>query len=582
MRNLLLVAVLGSALGSPVLNLRPNELQRSSRSSSSFDDSQAAASRERSLEEETLHLRKKLKKSRIEKQLQQVELELRNTERELRNKKVELLIAKGDLRNTKVELSIAKGDLRNMEVKLLIAKGDLFVKAHELGYSVRKLNCDQKPVPKHRTPEYLQREVDAIPNNSMLYRPKTRESRANIEKIKKKCNEDIFGNPSSKAAVIPLAHLYSHSILCRRYLADICTYFYGCDQNNNTISRKKVFRFLFGFKTKPNTSGCLIHSVMLQRWNYIRLQYQGDLLDAKPQIFILPILQWLDQLCWDGYSGFCALFLTNSSDAYMKTGACNDATMLFWNNSEHKIQIMLALESFGDGCLDIISVQCSADIPETQLFENKICGQALKAIKSNKHFPVFNTSEIPERAVFRMLTFKDGSAPNPTLLTMKSCNSLVNLRFHQNAIPNLTCSSEEQAAIVVPGCFDVDEQGGSCPLCIDERVREDIGFFRDSSQESQSDEELVQNVEALSICASENEGIDCSHVDTGQEKQTLPFSSGSSPWISLVIFFFETSNCTVCTPLSTHFFGLSLSFISSHQSVCCALTAFFIVRRCRA
>ena len=83
MRNLLLVAVLGSALGSPVLNLRPNELQRSSRSSSSFDDSQAAASRERSLEEETLHLRKKLKKSQqIEKQLQ-VELLLRTTERDL-------------------------------------------------------------------------------------------------------------------------------------------------------------------------------------------------------------------------------------------------------------------------------------------------------------------------------------------------------------------------------------------------------------------------------------------------------------------------------------------------------------------
>ena len=554
MRNLLLLPLLVSTLGSSVLNLRPNELQRSSSSSSSFDDSQAAASRKRSLEEEYLHLRKKLKKSRQKEELLQVQLQLRN----------------------------AKSELRNMKFELLIAKGDLFVKAHELGCSVRNLNFDQKSVPKHRTPEYLQREVDAIPHNSMLYRPKEKESRANIEKIEKTCNEDIFGNPSTKAAVIPLAHLYSHSVQCRRYLADLCTYFYGCDQNNNTMSLEKAFRFLYGFKTKPNTSGCLVHSAMLQRWNYIRLYCQCDLLDAQPQIFILPILPWLNQLCWDGYSGFCALFLTNSSNAYVRIGACQNATMLFWNNPEHKNQIMLALESFEDGCLDIISVQCSANIPETQLFENKICGQALKAIKSNKHFPVFNTSEIPERAVFRMLTFKDGSAPNPTLLTMKSCNSLVNLRFHQNAIPNLTCSSEEQAAIVVPGCFDVDEQGGSCPLCIDERVREDIGFFRDSSQESQSDEELVQNVEALSICASENEGIDCSHVDTGQEKQTLPFSSGSSPWISLVIFFFETSNCTVCTPLSTHFFGLSLSFISSHQSVCCALTAFFIVRRCRA
>ena len=119
-----------------------------------------------------------------------------------------------------------------------------------------------------------------------------------------------------------------------------------------------------------------------------------------------------------------------------------------------------------------------------------------------------------------MLTFKDWSAPNPTLMTMKSCNSLANLRFHQNAIPNFTSSSEEPlelAAIVVPSCFDVDEQGGSCPLCIDERVKEDIGFFLDSSEESQSDEEFFQNVEALSICASENEGINSSHVDTGQE-----------------------------------------------------------------
>ena len=580
MRNFLLFALLVSALGSSVLNLRPNELQRSSSSSSSFDDFQVAESRKRSPEEKILHLRMKLKKRRQNEQQLQEELrnakdelrdtkdELRDTKDELRGTKDELRGTKDELRGTNDELRNTKDELHNMTVDFLMSNGRVFVKAHELGCSVRQLNCDQKPVPKHRTPEYLQREVDAIPNNSMLYRPKTRESRANIEKIKKKCNEDIFGNPSSKAVVIPLAHLYSHSIQCRRYLADICTYFYGCDQNNNTISREKVFRFLFGFKTKPNTSGCLIHSVMLQRWNYIRLQYQGDLLDAKPQIFILPILQWLDQLCWDGYSGFCALFLTNSSDAYMKTGACNDATMLFWNNSEHKIQIMLALESFGDGCLDIISVQCSADIPETQLFENKICGQALKAIKSYKHFPVFNTSEIPEGAVFRMLTFKDGSAPNPTLLTMKSCNSLANLRFHQNAIPNLTCSSEEQAAIVVPGCFDVDEQGGSCPLCIDERVKEDIGFFPDSSEESQSHEELVRNVDALSIGASENEGIECSHVDTGQEKQTLPFSSGSSPWSSLVIFFFETSKCTVCTPLSTDFFGLSLYVISCHQSLC--------------
>ena len=56
----------------------------------------------------------------------------------------------------------------------MIVKGDLFVKAHELGCSVRKVNCDQKPVPKHRTvrtPEYLLQEVDAIPHNLMLYSP---------------------------------------------------------------------------------------------------------------------------------------------------------------------------------------------------------------------------------------------------------------------------------------------------------------------------------------------------------------------------------------------------------------------------
>ena len=61
-----------------------------------------------------------------------------------------------------------------MEVEWLIVKGDLFVKAHELGCSVRKVNCDQKPVPKHRTvrtPEYLLQEVDAIPHNLMLYSP---------------------------------------------------------------------------------------------------------------------------------------------------------------------------------------------------------------------------------------------------------------------------------------------------------------------------------------------------------------------------------------------------------------------------
>ena len=104
-----------------------------------------------------------------------------------------------------------------MEVEWLIIKGDLFVNAHELACSVRKVNCDQKPVPKHRTvwtPKYLLQEVDAIPHNLMLYHPEEKMSRANFEKIEKKCNEDIFGNPSTKAAVIPLAYLYSHLFHC--------------------------------------------------------------------------------------------------------------------------------------------------------------------------------------------------------------------------------------------------------------------------------------------------------------------------------------------------------------------------------
>ena len=112
------------------------------------------------------------------------------------------------------------------------------------------------------------------------------------------------------------------------------------------MSLEKAFRFLYGFKTKPNTSGWLIHSALLQRWNYICLHCQGEFLDAQQQIFILPILQWLNQLCWDGYSSFCILFLTNSSNAYVRIGAWWNATMLFWNNPKHKNQIMLALESF--------------------------------------------------------------------------------------------------------------------------------------------------------------------------------------------------------------------------------------------
>ena len=112
------------------------------------------------------------------------------------------------------------------------------------------------------------------------------------------------------------------------------------------MSLEKAFRFLYGFKTKPNTSGWLIHSALLQRWNYICLHCQGEFLDAQQQIFILPILQWLNQLCWDGYSSFCILFLTNSSNAYVRIGAWWNATRLFWNNPKHKNQIMLALESF--------------------------------------------------------------------------------------------------------------------------------------------------------------------------------------------------------------------------------------------
>ena len=443
MPNLLHLALLVSGLGSSAPSLRPNALTLSSSSGtssgSSLDDSQVVdvVSKKRRPEDEILRLKKKLKSSRRNLKLVQEEA--------ARN----LKLVKEEAASNQEEAARNQTLLENRNKVL---DGTAFVKAHELGCSIRGLECDQKPIPKHRTPAYLKKEVDFIPPDSIVYSPKRNESRANIQKIKQESNEDIFGNNYTSIQSVPVAHLYPHSFQCRPYLADLFTFFYGLDQNNSTISKENALRFLFGFKKTQNGSGCLIHSAMQQKWNYIRLIAQAEFLDSKPQIFILSILPWLNQLCWNGYSGFCAIYLTNCSDAYVGTGACKNATFLFWDNPEHRNQIILALEAFADGCLDILRVQCSSDIPVTKLFENKICGRALEAIKNDNKFQVFNISEIPAGAVFRLVTFKDGCAPNPTLLTMKSCNSLVNLKFHQNAISKLACTSQNQVAIAVPGC----------------------------------------------------------------------------------------------------------------------------------
>jgi hypothetical protein len=256
--NLLLLALLVSGLGSSAPSLRPNALTLSSSSGSSLDDSQVVdvVSKKRKLEDEILHLKKKLKSSRMSLKLAEEEAarNLKLVKEEVaRNLK---LVKEEAERNLKLVEEASARNQTLLDNKNKVLDGTAFVTAHELGCSIRGLKCDQKPIPKHRTPAYLKKEVDFIPPDCIVYYPKKNESRANIQKIKQESNEDIFGNNYTSIQSVPVAHLYPHSFQCRPYLADLFTFFYGLDQNNSTISKENALRFFFGFKKTQNGSGC--------------------------------------------------------------------------------------------------------------------------------------------------------------------------------------------------------------------------------------------------------------------------------------------------------------------------------------
>ena len=263
-----------------------------------------------------------------------------------------------------------------------------------------------------------------------------------------------------------------------------------------------------------------------QAWNYVRFLAQGTFFDAKPEVYLLPCRSWSNQQCWDGFGGFSALYVANSSVAYLATGACQrNSSLLFWNNLEDRTLIKTAIEAFRDGFADLIGVQCAANLTPSTTVENKLVGSVLADIKQDWSFELFDVDKIPEYAVFRKVAFRDGFARNPLLLTLKSCNSAINLVYHREG--------NDSVCIGIPSCFDVDPEGTSCPLCRDEKLKEDPAFAPDIIEGSTDYEEgLVQNFrEKLNAFAAENERGDSRRQDTvhrGQLKS--PDDSAPSSW----------------------------------------------------
>ena len=177
-------------------------------------------------------------------------------------------------------------------------------------------------------------------------------------------------------------HLVPYSVLCRNFLVDLIAYFCGRDSNNATISNETAIRFIHGYQV--NDTSCLLHSTVRQPWNIIRFQSQKGYFGLMPEILILPCMIWANQLSWDGVRGFRALFIANSTKAYVATGACDsdeNCPLLYWNDEDHKGQIAVALEAFGDGFADIVCVQCSSERPELKpLFAEKCSMQSKRKV----------------------------------------------------------------------------------------------------------------------------------------------------------------------------------------------------------
>ena len=129
--------------------------------------------------------------------------------------------------------------------------------------------------------------------------------------------------------------------------------------------------------------------------------------------------------------------------------------------------IKTALDALADGFVDLVSILCSSTFPSNRSVPaNRLFTKALEAIRNNTGFDLFNTTQVPPNATFPVVTFEEGLAPHPVLLTIKSCNSHVNIKYRQGKIPNLAWNGDpKMTAVAVPSCLDVDEDGGTCSLC---------------------------------------------------------------------------------------------------------------------
>lgn len=188
---------------------RSSSLNLSPRTSSSLDDGGPVVSRKRYLKLVDTKQREALK---LRKKYEEREMEFKNKTLKLQKDNLEL-----------------RDKLQNTTLENQILSGDLFVKAYELGRSLRNITRGENLLPKHRRKPYLQRLLDAVPADSTVYHPTRLDSRANIERHKESISQDIFEIQGNGA---PLAHLVAHSFTCRSYLVGRVIFICGCDENN--------------------------------------------------------------------------------------------------------------------------------------------------------------------------------------------------------------------------------------------------------------------------------------------------------------------------------------------------------------